>query len=301
MAENRKDSQPGNTPPETTGHEWDGIREYNNPLPRWWVYIFLATVIWAIGYCVLYPSIPLIDALGGHTRGVKQWNQYTQLDASIAEATAAQKPLNDKIAALDVKDILTDKDLRDFSIAGGKAAFALNCAACHGSGGQGSKGYPSLLDDEWLWGGQIEDIVQTITHGIRAPGNAETRQSAMTAFGKEGVLKKENILDVIAHIRTLRENAAPTDASTRGALVFTENCAACHGDKGQGLHAFGAPPLNNDIWLYGGSEEILYETIWGGRGGVMPDWGGKLDPVTIKKLAVYVHSLSGGEATGNNR
>lgn len=289
---NEKDRKPLPGEPETTGHEWDGIREYNNPLPRWWVYIFVATILWAIGYAVFYPAIPLIT---GHTPGLKGWSQYKQLDEELAQATQAQKPLNDKIAATDVKDILNDPTLRDFAVAGGKAAFALNCAQCHGSGAQGAPGYPSLLDDEWLWGGKIEDIVLTITHGIRAPDQEDTRQSVMAAFGREGQLSKAQIADLIAHVRQISGNAEPSEASSRGSALFAENCAACHGDKGQGLHEFGAPRLDNNIWLYGGSEETLYQTLWNGRGGIMPAWGGRLDPVTIKKLAVYVHSLSGGE------
>lgn len=292
MAEDKDRKTPDQKEPETTGHEWDGIKEYNNPLPRWWVYIFAVTVVWAIGYAVVYPAIPLIH---GHTPGMKGWTEYKQLDAALAEAAKTQKPLNDKIAAMDVKDILADRELRDFAVAGGKSAFALNCAVCHGSGAQGGKGYPSLLDDEWLWGGRIEDILQTITHGIRAPGDPDTRMSAMTPFGRDGLLKKDQILDLVAHVRTISGNAQPSEASARGAALFAENCTACHGDKGQGLHEFGAPRLSNDIWLYGGSEDTIYETIWGGRGGVMPAWKGRLDDVTIKKLAVYVHSLSGGE------
>lgn len=292
MAEDKGDKKPGGKEPETTGHEWDGIREYNNPLPRWWVYLFVATIVWALGYAVLYPAIPLIS---GHTPGVKGWTQYGQLAAATEEAVSMQKPFNDKIAAMEAKDILADDSLRDFAVAGGKAAFALNCAQCHGSGGQGGPGYPSLLDDEWIWGGRIEDIVQTITHGIRDPNDADTRQSIMAAFGKEGQLKKAEILDLIAHVRHIGGNADPSEASARGAALFAQNCVSCHGDKGQGLHEFGAPALNNDIWLYGGSEETLYETLWSGRGGMMPAWGGRLDETTIKKLAVYVHSLSGGE------
>ncbi len=277
---------------ETTGHEWDGIREYNNPLPRWWVWCFLGTIVWAIGYVIYYPAIPLIH---DHTHGVSKWTQYEQLDRSVAAAQAAFAPLNEKIATLEPRDILSDPSLREFAIQGGKAAFANNCAQCHTRSGGGGKGYPNLLDDEWLWGGTIDDIAQTIRHGIRSPGNDETRQSAMTPFGKDGLLTKQEILDVVQHVRVISGNAQTSEASARGAKVFADNCVACHGDAGQGLHEMGAPALNNDIWLYGGSEDTLYKTIHGGRGGVMPHWAGRLDDVTIKKLAVYVHSLSGGE------
>ncbi|MCB9979130.1 MAG: cytochrome-c oxidase, cbb3-type subunit III [Rhodospirillales bacterium] len=289
---NQKKTPENTHPTETTGHEWDGIREYNNPLPRWWVWCFLITVVWGIGYVIYYPAIPLLH---GSTPGTSGWNQYDQLDRSLAAAKALHGPLDEKIAALEPEKILSDPSLRTFAIQGGKAAFANNCAQCHTSSGGGGKGYPNLLDDEWMWGGKIEDIVQTIRHGIRSSGDEDTHSSAMTAFGKEGLLTKDQILDVIQHVRVISGNAEPSDASARGQTLFTQNCAACHGESGQGSHEVGAPPLNNDIWLYGGSEDTLYKTIYGGRGGVMPHWAGRLDDVTIKKLAIYVHSLSGGE------
>lgn len=292
MAEDKKPPSDSHKETETTGHEWDGIREYNNPLPRWWVWCFLATVLWALGYVIYYPAIPLLN---GHTHGLSGWTQYDQLDRAVAAAQTAHAPLNEKIATLEPKDILSDPSVRDFAIQGGRAAFANNCAQCHTRSGGGGNGYPNLLDDEWLWGGTIEDITQTIRHGIRSPGNEETRQSAMTAFGKDELLTRAQILDVIQHVRVLSGNAKASDASARGQQIFADNCVACHGEGGQGIHEMGAPALNNDIWLYGGSESALYKTIYGGRAGVMPHWAGRLDDVTIKKLAIYVHSLSGGE------
>lgn len=273
-------------------HEWDGIQEYNNPLPRWWVWVFLITIVWAVGYCVFYPSWPMIH---GFAKGTLGWSQYQQLDESVAAAQAAQKPFNDKVSSMGVDEVMNDPSLREFAVAGGKAAFALNCAQCHGSGAQGGKGFPNLLDDEWLWGGSLDAIEQTIRHGIRSPGDPETRQSIMQPWGKDKMLTKEQILAVVAHVRHISDASGGTPENEEGKTVFLENCAACHGENGQGSHDVGAPALNNQIWLYGGSEDTLYQTVYYGRGGVMPHWSGKLDDVTIKKLAIYIHSLSGGE------
>ncbi len=287
---NKKDKNPQEEP-ETTGHEWDGIQEYNNPLPRWWVWVFIVTVVWSIGYCIVYPSWPGISR---PFQGIAGWSQYGQLEQSMSKAVAMQAPFNEKIASQSASKIMADSGLRDFAVAGGKAAFALHCSQCHGSGAQGGEGYPNLLDDEWIWGGTIEDIEYTIRHGVRSMDDEDTRQAAvMQGFGKDGLLSKEEILDVIHHIRFI--TGQEKKRSHEGASLFAQNCASCHGNSGEGMHEFGAPALNNRIWLYGGSEDTLYETIYYGRGGMMPHWGEKLDDVTIKKLAIYIHSLSGGE------
>lgn len=272
-----------------TGHEWDGIQEFNNPLPRWWVYVFFATVIYGIGYVVYYPSVPGVDSVSGQ-------GQIEEYKAAIEERDAARAPFDARIEKMPASEIVNDAELMTYSVAAGKALFALNCSQCHGAAGQGAKGYPSFLDDEWIWGGKIDEIVYTITHGIRNEDDPEARAaSIMQGFGDDEVLSKKQIRDVVRYIKVMAEGYSENEASDRGKEVFAENCAACHGEDGSGMHSFGAPALNNQIWLYGGKSKELEETITHGRAGVMPAFGLKLSETDIKKLAVYVHSLTGGE------
>lgn len=277
----------------TTGHKWDGIEEYNNPLPRWWLWTFYVSIIFSVGYCIYYPSWPTIN---GFLEGKLGWSQYSQLAEEKLKAAEMKKAYNAQLAAKSVDEILQDPELSNFAIAAGRAEFALNCSQCHGLGAAGAKGYPNLLDDEWLWGGEIEDIVYTITHGIRSyETDDETRDSMMTGWGDEELLTKEEIADVVRYLKVISEGFMENDASERGAEIFAENCTSCHGENGQGMHEMGAPALNNAVWLYGGHTTDLIQTITHGRGGVMPAFGAKLDAETIKKLAIYVFSLSGGE------
>ncbi len=279
--------------PETTGHEWDGIREYNNPLPRWWVWCFIATIIFAIGYCIYYPAWPKIKEA---TKGIAGWTQYSQLEEQMAELEAIRFEHNEQIAKKSISQILDDNDLRRFAEAGGKATFALHCSQCHGSGGQGGEGFPNLLDDEWLWGGTISDIEYTIRHGIRNDIDEDARTSMMSAFGQDQILNRNQIKDVIQYLKLISGKIKnSTESTDRGMDIYAENCASCHGDKGQGNQYIGAPPHNNHIWLYGGDDKTLFESIYYGRGGVMPPFEGRLSDEEIKKLVIYVHSLSGGE------
>jgi cytochrome c oxidase cbb3-type subunit 3 len=185
--------------------------------------------------------------------------------------------------------------LLDFSRALGGRAFADNCAPCHGAGGGGTKGYPNLNDNDWLWGGTLDDISQTITHGVRA-GDDKGHQGSMPAFGRDGMLKREDILLVADYVRSLSGlSTTPGADLTRGAKIFSDNCAPCHGPEGKGNRSVGAPNLTDQIWLYGSDAKTIVDGIWNGHGGVMPAWGEKLDPVTIKALSVYVHTFGGGE------
>jgi len=276
----------------TTGHEWDGIKELNTPLPRWWVITFYATIIWAVGYWIVYPAWPM---LWGHTTGILHYSSRADVAVELAnlEKIRGQKMVTLGAAAL--ADIEKDPALLALARARGKAAFGDNCAPCHGSGGAGAKGYPNLNDDDWLWGGTPDQIMQTIQFGVRS-GHPKTHEGAMLAFGKEGVLKKDQIVTVASYVRSL--SGLPTrqgyDAKA-GAKIFAENCAVCHGDAGKGNQELGAPNLADKIWLYGSDEATLIETITNGRSGVMPAWVGRLDPSTVKALAVYVHSLGGGQ------
>lgn len=277
---------------ETTGHEWDGIQEYNNPLPRWWLWVFIVTIIFSIGYCIYYPSIPLLN---GFTKGTANWSQYEQLKQAQEKAAEKQVAFNEKIASMDAKEIMQDPELFNFAFAAGKAQFSLTCSQCHGAGGGGAKGYPNLLDNEWIWGGEIDEIIATITHGIRSYDDDMTHDNVMMAYGKEEVLTADQIADVTRYIKVISENFLPNEASSRGEEIFIENCAACHGEGGIGNQEMGAPALNNKIWLYGGHSDDIKETITEGRGGHMPAFGKILSKENIKKVAIYVHSLGGGE------
>jgi cytochrome c oxidase cbb3-type subunit III len=276
----------------TTGHEWDGIKELNTPLPRWWVITFYLTIFWAVGYWVVYPAWPM---LWGHTTGLLHYSSRADVAVELANLERIRGDKMVALGAASLADIEKDPALLALARARGKTAFGDNCAPCHGSGGAGAKGYPNLNDDDWLWGGTLDQIMQTIQFGARS-GHARTHEGAMLAFGKEGVLKKNQIVTVANYVRSL--SGLPTSQGyddKAGARIFAENCAVCHGDAGKGNQELGAPNLADKIWLYGSDEATLIETITNGRSGVMPAWVDRLDPSTVKALAVYVHSLGGGK------
>ena len=273
---------------QTVGHEWDGIEELDTPLPRWWLMIFGACIVFAIGYVVVYPAIPMRHSA---TPGMLGWSSRHDFAEQVATEQARRAPMFKAIAATPIEDLPAHPELLRAAVEGGRAAFKVHCVQCHGSGAAGSVGYPNLNDDDWLWGGDLKTIEYTLTHGVRNPDHDETRQSQMPAFGE--ILKPAEINQLIAHVRHIsgrgRENAA-------GAALFETNCSACHGLEGKGGREFGAPNLTDGIWLYGGDPAALRQTITYAHGGVMPRWNNRLDPVTIRMLAAYVHSLGGGEA-----
>ena len=274
----------------TTGHEWDGIRELNNPMPRWWVWTFYATIIWAIGYAVVYPSFP---GLTTNYKGTAGFSSRSALTTEMDAAKAAQKATLDKIAAMPVADIEKDKALLEFAVAGGASAFKNNCAQCHGSGAAGGKGFPNLNDNDWLWGGKVDDIYTTLTHGIRYTQDADTRSSEMPAFAD--VLQPEQIKQVAAYVVSLTGKASDQAMVEPGKQVFAENCAACHGETAQGNREMGAPNLADAIWLKVNGEEEIAAQVSHLKHGVMPAWGARLGDATVKQLAIYVHQLGGGE------
>lgn len=278
---------------ETVGHEWDGIEELNNPLPRWWLWTFYLCIIFSIGYVVVYPAIPLAHS---GTKGLWGWSSRGQLANETAAAQAQRAPLIAKLAVTPIEKLPDDPALMQAAVSGGRAAFRVNCVQCHGSGAAGVAGlYPNLNDDDWLWGGNLKEIEQTITHGIRQPGDDKTRNSLMPSFGRDGLLNGDQIADVTSYVRSLSGLEKGSASAARGATLFAANCVACHGTDGKGLRQFGAPNLTDAIWLYGGSRDAIGSTLTNAHAGVMPAWGAKLDPVTIKMLAAYVHSLGGGE------
>lgn len=277
---------------ETTGHEWDGIRELNNPLPRWWVYTFFASILFSVVWWVLYPSWPWSS---GYLPGILGRNQRADFEVRLEQARQAQAQWTDRIAAMDAAAIAADPELAQFAIAGGEQKFKINCAPCHGLGGAGQGFFPTLADDDWLWGGSIEAIEQTIRHGIRNGEDAEARENAMPAFGTDGMLDRKQIDEVAQYVLSLTQRQTDAAAAEQGATIFAENCASCHGDAGEGNRELGGPALNDMIWLYGGELDQIVAQINRPRMGVMPAWQGRLDDTAIKMLTVYVHSLGGGE------
>ena len=281
---------------ETTGHEWDGLKELNNPLPRWWLWVFYATVIWSIWYFIVYPSWPVP---GGATEGTSGYTQYKELAESQSEIIARQQVWLDRFEKASFEEILNDSELYAFAMAGGASAFKDNCATCHGTGGTGAPGYPNLIDDDWLWGGTLSEIHQTLEYGIRVEGSFDTRLSQMPAFGKDGLLSREEIDAVVDYVLAM-SGGETKGQEARGADIYKMQCASCHGDNGRGLHEFGAPNLTDKIWLYGGDRHSIYQTVFNSRAGMMPAWDGRLDENTLRQLTVYLHQLGGGEEEPEN-
>jgi cytochrome c oxidase cbb3-type subunit III len=276
----------------TTGHEWDGIRELNTPLPRWWILTFYGCIVWAVGYWIVYPAWPLVS---GYTSGVLHYSSRADVAVELANLEKIRGEKMVTLGAASLADIEKDPALLALARARGKAVFGDNCAPCHGSGAAGAKGYPNLNDDDWLWGGTLDQIMQTIQFGARS-GHPKTHEGAMLAFGRDGILKSDQIVTVANYVRSL--SGLPTRQGydpVGGRKIFADNCVSCHGDAGKGNQVMGAPNLTDKIWLYGSDEATIIETITSGRSGVMPAWIDRLDPSTIKAMAVYVHSLGGGQ------
>ncbi len=277
----------------TTGHEWDGIQEYNNPLPKWWVWTFYVTLLWSVVYWILMPSFPLIS---DYTKGIRGHSQRAVVAEAVAEVEALRAQNGSALEDAELEAIKADPDMLTFAMANGRAAFGDNCAPCHGTGAAGFKGYPNLNDDDWLWGGTLEDIHTTLLHGINWDQDDDTRFGGMTAFGEEELLTSDEIATVANYVRSIAGLETRDDADLEaGATLFEDNCAACHGENGAGMIETGAPNLTDGIWLFGADEADIIEGVYFGRRGVMPAWVNRLDPVTIKSLAVYVHSLGGGQ------
>ncbi len=273
----------------TTGHEWDGIAELNTPLPRWWLWIFYATQVWALAYIILFPAIPLLNDA---TAGVLGWNSRSSVAEQISAAEQARAGLYERIRKLPVEEIAADEELRRVALRSGQSAFKVNCVQCHGADAAGSAGFANLNDDDWIWGGTLAEIEKTIIHGVRFAGDPDTRNSLMPAFGRDGILKPAQIDAVTSYVLSLA-GRGPTNAE--GEKVFAENCVACHGAKGEGNRELGAPRLSDAVWLYSADRATIRAQIASPKHGAMPAWGGRLDPATIKELAIYVHSLGGGE------
>ena len=277
---------------ETTGHEWDGIKEYNKPLPRWWLWTFYATIVWGVLYTIAYPAWP---GISGASAGLLGYSTRGEVAEEIARFEDANAGINAQLASAELTAIAEDTELTQYAQNAGAAVFRTWCAQCHGSGAAGAKGYPNLLDDDWLWGGDIEAIHETIAHGIRNENDADARYSEMPAFGE--LLEEGEIAQVVNYVMSL--SGEPQDASlvAAGETVYLDNCAACHMDEGTGDRWQGAPNLTDAIWLYGGDYDTLTETVTYSRYGVMPSWADRLTEAEVRAVSVYVHGLGGGEAT----
>ncbi|NIY73203.1 cytochrome-c oxidase, cbb3-type subunit III [Marivivens donghaensis] len=300
---------------ETTGHSWDGIEEYNNPLPRWWVWVFYATIVWGIGYTIAYPAWP---GLRSATAGILGFSTRAQVQEQIDAVDAANAAMVSELESVDLATLADHPELNGFAENMGAAVFRANCVQCHGSGAAGAKGYPNLLDDDWIWGGRIEEIAFTVTNGIRNEQSMDTRGYGGVMPSFDGVLSHEEITNVASYVQLLAGEATDEAAAAEGEDIFLDNCASCHGEEGQGSLATtrefedpeyatasdemtGAPRLNDKVWLYGGDLATLEETILNGRGGVMPAWledyrpASGLTQAEVNAVAAYVHQLGGGQ------
>lgn len=277
---------------ETTGHEWDGIKELNNPLPRWWLWTFYATIVFSIGYMIYYPAIPLSET---STMGISGQTNRLALKRELEEADLSRRDIIGKIRSSDLETIRGDEELARFAIAGGASAFKVYCSQCHGSGAAGGPGYPNLNDDDWLWGGDLESIYLTIAHGVRNDEDDDARDSLMPAFGADELLERDEIAQVTQYVLQVSNQEHDAALASVGAEIFADNCAACHGENAAGDPELGAPNLSDAISLYGNTAEKITAQIYQPQHGVMPPWQARLSDETVKQLAVYVHSLGGGE------
>jgi len=275
---------------ETTGHNWDGIEELNNPLPRWWLWTLYATIIWGIGYVIAFPAWPM---LSGATTGVLGYSTRQE----VAENIAAHELQNaDLVADLNQADLAAldpAGDLHRYAVARGGSVFRAQCSQCHGSGAAGATGYPNLLDNDWLWGGDVDNIAYTINHGIRNDTDFDARYSQMPTF--DDILANDEVDAVVEYVTSLSSSDVDGTLAQGGETLFMDNCAACHGDNATGNRDLGAPDLTDAIWLYGGDRAALEETVRNARFGVMPAWGQRLSDEDVRAVSVYVHALGGGE------
>lgn len=288
-APNKKHDKP------TTGHSWDGIEEFDNPLPRWWLWIFYATILWSIVYWVLYPAWPMVSRA---TAGVLGYSSRADVDAEMATWDAENQVWYDRLVSTAPDQIAADPELQRFAVNAGAAVFRAQCSQCHGAGADGVRmgsGFPNLLDDEWMWGGTMDDIVQTVTYGIRNEDFPDTRYSEMPSFGRDQLLTEDQINEVVQHVLALSGQPHDNALATAGEQVFLDNCASCHGDNGAGDTFVGAPALNNAIWLYGGTEADIRATVTNAHFGIMPGFANRLPEAQIRAVAAYVHQLGGGQ------
>ncbi|MEZ5724808.1 MAG: cytochrome-c oxidase, cbb3-type subunit III [Paracoccaceae bacterium] len=276
----------------STGHSWDGITEYDNPMPRWWLWTFYVTIVWGLAYTFFYPAWPLLN---GATQGILHTSYRKEVAAEIQRYDEANAGIQQKLIETDLAVIADDPELVNYSMNAGRAVFATWCAQCHGSGAGGAKGYPNLLDNDWLWGGTLEDIHTTVTHGIRNTDDDDARYSEMPRFGIDEMLDNAQIDQVVNHVLAISGQEHDAALAAEGAVVYEDNCVACHMEDGTGDRMQGAPNLTDAVWLYGGDKASITQSVHDARFGVMPNWSPRLSEDDIRAVAYYVHSLGGGE------
>jgi cytochrome c oxidase cbb3-type subunit 3 len=275
---------------ETTGHSWDGIEELNTPLPRWWLWTLYLTIIWGIGYVIAYPAWPMVS---GATAGVMGWSTRENVAIAIEEHEARNADLVTALMAVEMAALPQDETLNRFATARGASVFRAQCSQCHGSGAAGAKGYPNLLDNDWLWGGSMDEILHSVTHGIRNETDADAHYSEMPVFGD--ILSEQEIEATADYVLSLSGADIDPAIQAQGEALFADNCTACHGDAAEGDRSLGAPNLADAIWLYGGDRDSVLTSIRNARFGVMPAWGQRLSPADVRAVSAYVHALGGGE------
>jgi cytochrome c oxidase, cbb3-type, subunit III len=286
MAVEERDAHTGY---KTTGHEWNGIKELNAPVPKP-VYFFLTlAVLVSIVYWVLMPAWPTGRS---YTKGLLGEDQRATVERQVAQATAARAAWAQRLLQTPVERALSDAEImaRVHDVA--PTLFGDNCAVCHGADARGAPGYPNLRDDVWIWGGAPEEISETLRVGVNAP-HADTRVSQMLAFGRDKLLSYDDVRAAAAYVHSFSNPRTRVSRAvlTRGREVFAGNCTVCHGETGQGVRAVGGPDLTDDEWLYGGDEETIFASVWGGRHGVMPAWQARLSEVDRRLLTLYLLDL----------
>lgn len=277
---------------ETTGHEWDGIKELNNPMPRWWLWTLYASIVFAIGYMIYYPAIPLLE---GSTMGISGHTNRSALKGEMKAVNVRRAQQTKQLTRMSLQDIQNDQKLTRFATAGGASLFKVYCSQCHGSGAQGAPGYPNLNDDDWLWGGDIDAIYTTIKHGVRDGLDDDARDSQMPAFGADEILSRSQMSDIAEFIMQLSGQEHDTPKATSGQALFVEQCSSCHGETGKGDREIGAPNLADAISLYGNTRAKILAQLKQPKHGTMPAWIERLNEASVKQLAIFVHSLGGGE------
>ncbi|MBV8124138.1 MAG: cytochrome-c oxidase, cbb3-type subunit III [Paucibacter sp.] len=287
MSEQKRDDYTGQM---DTGHEWNGIRELNTAVPRPVWFFLILTFLFGVGYWVLMPSWPFWT---GYVHGLLGIDQKKSVAERIEQANAHLPDWVAQVKAKDFAEIQADPALMADVIERGHELFGDNCAACHGVGGRGNRGFPALAAGAWLWGGDPATVFETIRVGVNS-ASPETRSSQMPAFGKDQLLEKDDILKAIAYVRSLSGLSHDAALAEAGKDVFANNCVGCHGDEAKGSHDTGAPDLTDQIWLYGNEPETMYRTVFYGRQGHMPNWDQRLSDFERKVLTLYVINLSKG-------
>jgi len=280
---------------ETTGHSWDGIKELNNPLPRWWLIVWYVCIGWAVIYMILMPAIPALPGMGTNTKGLRNHSDRDLVAAAVEDLQTARVAQSATLLGASLEEIETDRELQQFALAMGESLFGDNCATCHGAGGRGAVGYPMLADDVWLWDGTLDGIEYTLRHGIRHEDDLDTRFSLMPSFGRDNLLSSDEIDGLTHFVLQVSGQSYDAEAAESVTELYQQQCASCHGETGEGDRMQGAPNLTDGEWLFGGSERAIYDTIYNARNSHMPAWQDRLDDASIKALAVYVHTLGGGE------